>query len=123
MLEQRILDFISRHAERIGNEWFKLMEWMLIIATLSFASKFSDNFLVKGLWVLSIAILFVYCLFGYTERYLKSIKPIDAEKATWKEIVKVFIRLSIVFLLIMFFSQKIAQLAWEFATTLSEKLK
>jgi len=123
MLEERLFDFTCRHAERIGNEWFKLMEWMLIIATLSFVSKFSDNFFVKGLWVLSIAILFVYCLFGYTERYLKSIKPIDAEKASWKEIVKRFIKFSIVFLLIMFFSQKIAQLAWEFATKLSGKIK
>lgn len=119
----RVLNFISRHAERIGNEWFKLMEWILIIATLSFASKFSDNLIVKGLWVLSIVVLFVYCLFGYTERYLKSIKPIDIEKATWKQVVKVLIWSSIVFLVIIFFSHKIAQLAWEFATTLSEKLK
>lgn len=123
MLEQRVLDFISRHAETIGNEWFKLMEWMLIIATLSFVSKFSNNLFAKGLWVLSIVILFVYCLFGYTERYLKSIKPIDTEKASWKDILKRFIKSSIVFLLIMIFSQKISQLAWEFATKLSEKIK
>mgnify|MGYP001590600187 CR=1 FL=1 len=123
MLGEKAFDFISRHAERIGNEWFKLMEWMLIIATLSFVSKFSDNFLVKGLWGLSIVILSVYCFFGYSERYLKSIKPIDAEKASWKEIVKVLIRLSIVLLVIVFFTQKIAQLAWEFATTLSTKIK
>ena len=123
MLEEKAFDFISRHAETIGNEWFKLMEWVLIIATLSFASKFSDNFIVKGLWVLSIGILFVYCLFGYYERYLQSLKPIDREKATWKDIVKAVIKFTIVFLLIFYFSQTIAKVAWEFATTLSTKIK
>ncbi len=122
-MEPKIFDFVCRHAETIGNEWFKLMEWMLIIATLSFASKFSDNFFVKGLWILSIVIFFVYCLFGYTERYLKSTKPIDTEKTSWKEIVKAWIKFAIVFLLIMLFSQKMAQIAWEFATILSTKIK
>ena len=123
MLAEKLFDFIARHAETIGNEWFKLMEWVLIIATLSLASKFSDNLIVKGLWVLSIVILFVYCLFGYYERYLQSLKPIDKEKATGREILKVVIRSLIVFLLIMFFSQNIAKVAWEFATTLSAKVK
>jgi len=123
MLDQKLFDFIARHAESIGNEWFKLMEWVLIIATLSLASKFSDTLIVKGLWVLSIVILFVYCLFGYYERYLRSLKPVDKEKATWKDIAKVVIKSSIVFALIFFFSQNIAKVAWEFATTLATKVK
>lgn len=122
-MEQRVLDFISRHAERIGNEWFKLMEWMLIIATLSFASKFSENFLVKSLWLVSIVVLFIYVFFSYMEKYLNSIKPINTEKASWKEIAKALIKSSVVFLIIVFIGNKIAQLAWEFATTLSSKIK
>ncbi len=96
---------------------------MLIIATLSFASKFSENFLVKSLWLVSIVVLFIYVFFGYMEKYLNSIKPINTEKASWKEIAKALIKSSVVFLIIVFIGNKIAQLAWEFATTLSSKIK
>lgn len=118
----KVLDFLSQHAEKIGNEWFKLMEWLLIISTLSFVSQLSDNLLIKGLWIVSVVILFIYCFFAYSEKYFEIAEPIDIKELGLKLFLIKSFKASIVCLSLIFFSQIITEMALELVK-ISGKLK
>lgn len=118
----KLFDFVARYAKVVGDEWFKLMQWILIIGTLSFVTKFSNDPYIKGLWLISVVIMFVYILFGYLKQYIKSLEPIEPEKVSLGKILRIVFQGAAICLLVMFFAQKMASVAWEFATKLSTKL-
>lgn len=63
----RLLDFISRWALPFGREWFRLMGWLLIIGALGAAERITESEAVRNLRGFSIAVLWLYVVFGYSE--------------------------------------------------------
>jgi len=81
----RLFDLIGKNADVIGKEWFRIMEWLLIISALQAAAMLSKNTMIKALPFISIAILWSYVYFGYSQKYFNTLIPHSPK--TIKEII------------------------------------
>ncbi|PTB91997.1 hypothetical protein C9974_14010 [Marinobacter sp. B9-2] len=61
----RIMLFFANWSRPIVEEWFKLMQWLLVMAVLAFLSKQSEQFVFTILLGLSVIALWCYLMFGY----------------------------------------------------------
>jgi formate hydrogenlyase subunit 3/multisubunit Na+/H+ antiporter MnhD subunit len=113
-----IFDFISQYAERIGSEWFRLMEWLLIISALATAAKYSDNTIIKALPWLSVGFLWLYVFFSYSERFIKSLEPLQEKAPSLKPILIRGLIAIIISMFLFTLANQFAQIAVEFANHL-----
>lgn len=61
----RIMLFFANWSRPIAEEWFKLMQWLLVMAVLAFLSKQSEQIVFTVLLGLSVIALWWYLMFGY----------------------------------------------------------
>jgi len=122
-----ILDFVSKHASVIGREWFRLMEWLLIITTLRFAAELSEDIFIQSLWFISIFILWGYIFFSYAEVVLKWMGPYPQESGDHRKDFKEFLLRGawglISGILLLLLAQGVSTIAFEFATKLASELR
>jgi len=118
----RIFDFLAKWAHRAGSEWFRLMEWLLIISALSFAGGLSNNTWVKTLPYISIVVLVVYIFFGYSGLWFDSLQRSKKEITNLKALLKLFGLAMIVCIFLIYMARLFGELANEFAVNLASKI-
>ncbi len=119
----RIFNFLAKWGHQLGEEWFKLMEWLLIISALSFAGGLSNNTWVKALPYISIIILWVYIFFGYSGLYFDRLERSKLEITSLKVLLKYFVLASIVCIFLLQVARLFFSLANEVAVNLAIKIR
>jgi hypothetical protein len=67
-----ILDLLSKNSKKIAFEWFRIIEWLLIVGALSALQKYSQSTLLFSLTILSVIIIWVYVFFSCSEWFFES---------------------------------------------------
>ncbi|WP_155831722.1 hypothetical protein [Hylemonella gracilis] len=65
----RVMLFFSNHAGAIAEEWFKLIQWLLVLSTFAFLWEATDNSAYLIILVASFFVLWLYLMFGYNSRW------------------------------------------------------
>lgn len=65
----KVMVFFSNWAHPISEEWFKLMEWLLITSALSFAAQQSKNSALYVLPVISVVLIWLRIMVDYNARF------------------------------------------------------
>lgn len=115
----RLFDVVARYAGPVSKEWFRLMEWLLIVAALSVAASSTDSVVVKALPILSVGSIWLYSCMGYLQKYLDHLGPLR-EPASLKELLVPAAVALVYALFVLWLAQVIAKTAVEFATTIAD---
>ncbi len=65
----KIMVFLSNHISEITEEWFKLLEWLLVLSAFAFIAKQSSEKIILIISNFSILLLWLYCLIGYQAKF------------------------------------------------------
>lgn len=114
----KLLDLISKNSIKLSREWFRLMEWMIVIATLKTYSLFSkSNYPIIMLYI-SYGVLWAYIFFGLNETYLQWVKQ-KVFKTFLQELIFKLIIGSLVFAFINIFARQMLDVAREISEIIS----
>jgi hypothetical protein len=116
------LDFARRRLSVAIEEWFRVMEWLLVISALSFAGKASDNAYIEIFAKLSVFALLFYVSVIYFEKFRRSFPIIPRQQRTKSRMLLRFMSHTSFFIVLSVFNYRLIAVAREFATNLAEKL-
>lgn len=60
----KIIDLVAKYSPKLAKEWFRLLEWLLIIGGLWAYGEKYNNLLISFLALISIIFLMLYIIFG-----------------------------------------------------------
>jgi hypothetical protein len=98
-----LLNWISKRSTIFGREWFRLMEWIIVIAALkAFSQKTEESIPILFLYI-SYAVFIGYIFFGLSEKYFDSLDNLPLGKG-WVKMVLTAVVSLIAFMAIKEFS-------------------
>lgn len=113
----KVLDFIAEYAELFGKEWFRIMEWLLVISALQTVAMLSKNKFIALLPIISICVLWTYVFFGYGQKYFYSLKPVTG-RGNIKEIITRGLIATVIGSLLFIIADQIANIAIEIVSAI-----
>jgi hypothetical protein len=117
--QESIEDVLYRRAVPGIEEWFRLMEWLLVISALALATGFSNNQYLPILVHISVLLFVGHCVFVLPERFMRSfptkVKGLSKPKRTFRA----FVFLLVLFAL-MLMAYRLVSIAQEFGAELAK---
>lgn len=74
------LTWLSKRSAVFGREWFRLMEWIIVIAALQVFSQKSKDWIPSLLLYISYAVFLGYIFFGLSEKYFANMDRLPLGK-------------------------------------------
>jgi len=79
----RVMLFLANSAKPIAEEWFKLCEWFLVLAALSFLSAVTEHVAFDVALGISLLILWLYFMFHYQKLWYKKYNNLVETNIHW----------------------------------------
>lgn len=98
-----LLTWISKRSTVFGREWFRMMEWIIVIAALQAFSQKSKEWIPILFLYISYAVLLGYIFFGLSEKYFDNMDKLPLGNG-WVKIVVTSLVSLIAFIAIKEFS-------------------
>ena len=112
-------DVIYRRAVPGIEEWFRLMEWLLVISALALATGFSKNQYLPILVHISVFLFVVHCVFVLPERFMRSFPAKVGGLSKPRRIFRAFVFLFVLVALILM-AYRLVSIAREFGAELAQ---
>lgn len=75
-----LINWIAKRSTVFGREWFRLMEWIIVIAALKAFSQKTEEFIPTILLYISYTVFIGYIFFGLSEKYFDTLDKLPLGK-------------------------------------------
>lgn len=119
----KVMLTVSNYAKPVSEEWFKLMEWFLIISALGFGAQKTNDTMLQVLLLLSVIFLWLRLFVAYSAVWHDRHQEL---LTIWQVAPSQFIRILVHaagMLVITLLTSVVSIIAWRFAKELAQLMK